>query len=63
MGGAHVQESKKAHRIAVVDPSHPLDLFTETSSEPFVKAFLGYVEGDNLLIDRYFRPRSCRALS
>jgi putative ABC transport system substrate-binding protein len=57
--GAHAQQSKKAHRIAIVDPSHPVDVFTDTSDEPFVKAFfselhrLGYVEGNNLLIERY----------
>jgi putative tryptophan/tyrosine transport system substrate-binding protein len=59
MGGAHAQESKKAHRIAIVDPSHPADSFAGTSDEPLVKAFfgelhrLGYLEGDNLLIERY----------
>jgi hypothetical protein len=25
IGGAHAQQSKKAHRIAVIDPSHPID--------------------------------------
>jgi putative tryptophan/tyrosine transport system substrate-binding protein len=38
---------------------HPVSVFTEKSDEPLVRAFfkelrrLGYVEGDNLLIERY----------
>jgi putative tryptophan/tyrosine transport system substrate-binding protein len=50
-GGARAEQSRKAHRIAIVHPTHP--------SEAFILAFsneprrLGYVEGDNLLIERY----------
>ena len=57
--GARAQQSKKVHRIAVADPSHPVDGFNDASNEPFAKAFfgelrrLGYVEGENLLIERY----------
>jgi len=57
--GARAQQSKKVQRIAVADPSHPVDGFNDASNEPFAKAFfgelrrLGYVEGENLLIERY----------
>src|SRR5215475_14558274 len=59
MRGAHAQQSRKIHRIAVVFPSHATDATTDASDNPFVKAFfdelhrLGYVEGSNLLIDLY----------
>jgi putative ABC transport system substrate-binding protein len=54
--GAHAQQTTKAPRIAVVDPAKYS--WTE-STDAFASAFfnelrrLGYVEGDNLLIERY----------
>jgi putative tryptophan/tyrosine transport system substrate-binding protein len=59
MGGAHAQQSGKAHRIAIVHPSHPVVQLTETNGSPLMKKIfselrrLGYVEGENLLIERY----------
>src|SRR6516162_6432106 len=59
MGTAHAQQSGKVHRIAVVHPSHPVATLTETSPSPVIGAIftelrrLGYVEGQNLLIERY----------
>jgi ABC-type uncharacterized transport system substrate-binding protein len=52
-------QSKKVHRIAILHPSHPVSDLTETSSLYYYRAFfdelrrLGYVEGQNLLIDRF----------
>jgi putative ABC transport system substrate-binding protein len=49
----------KTQRIAIVSPALPLAILANTSDDPFVKAFfgelnrLGYVEGQNLLIERY----------
>jgi ABC transporter substrate binding protein len=59
IGTAHAQESKKAHRIAIVHPSHPVVQLTEANGSPLMKKIfrelrrLGYVEGENLLIERY----------
>jgi putative ABC transport system substrate-binding protein len=59
MGAAHAQQSGKVHRIAVVQPSHPVATLTETSPSPVIGAIftelrrLGYVEGKNILIERY----------
>jgi putative ABC transport system substrate-binding protein len=50
---------QKAHRIAFAFPSIPLSLMTETSGDPLFQGLfnelrrLGYVEGQNLLIERY----------
>ena len=58
-GDARAEQSRKAHRIAVVHPAHPATLLTETSGSPAARAVLyrlrrlGYVEGQNLLIERY----------
>jgi len=52
-------ERGKVYRIAVVHPSHPVPTLTETSFSPGVRAIftelrrLGYVEGKNILIERY----------
>jgi putative tryptophan/tyrosine transport system substrate-binding protein len=60
MGTAHAQQSGKVHRIAFVHPSHPVATLTETSPSPVIAAIftelsrLGYVEGKNILIERYF---------
>jgi putative ABC transport system substrate-binding protein len=49
----------KAQRIAIVSGVFPVTELSETSSEPALRAFfnelrrLGYVEGQNLLIERY----------
>jgi putative tryptophan/tyrosine transport system substrate-binding protein len=59
MGTAHAQQSGKAYRIAVVHPSHPVATLTETSFSPGIRAIFtelrrsGYVEGKNILIERY----------
>jgi putative tryptophan/tyrosine transport system substrate-binding protein len=59
MGTAHAQQSGKVYRIAVVHPSHPVATLTETSFSPGIRAIftelrrLGYVEGKNILIERY----------
>jgi putative tryptophan/tyrosine transport system substrate-binding protein len=58
-GTAHAQQSRKVYRIAVVHPSHPVATLAETSFSPGVRALftelrrLGYVEGENILIERY----------
>jgi putative ABC transport system substrate-binding protein len=49
----------KAQRIAIVLPSQPVTTIVETSDEPLWQAVfselrrLGYIEGQNLLIERY----------
>jgi putative tryptophan/tyrosine transport system substrate-binding protein len=59
VGSAVAQQSARVHRIAVVHPSHPLASLTENSFSPGVRAIftelrrLGYIEGKNLLIERY----------
>jgi putative tryptophan/tyrosine transport system substrate-binding protein len=56
---ARAEQSKKAQRIAIVLSSFPVSKMTETSGDPFFQELfnelrrLGYVEGDNLLIERY----------
>ena len=53
------QQSAKAHRIAVVHPARPVAMLTESGGLPIFEAFfkqlnqLGYVEGQNLLVERY----------
>jgi putative tryptophan/tyrosine transport system substrate-binding protein len=49
----------KAQRIAIVAPTVPVTIMTETTDDPFFPALfkelrrLGYVEGQNLVIERY----------
>jgi putative ABC transport system substrate-binding protein len=56
---AWAQQSTKVHRIAMLHPFHPVGEMTETSSLYYYRAFfdelrrLGYIEGHNLLIERY----------
>ena len=58
-GMARAEQSAKARRIAIVHPSHPVASLTETSFSPGIRAIftelrrLGYIEGKNLLIERY----------
>jgi putative ABC transport system substrate-binding protein len=57
--GAGAQQSTKVYRIAMLHPSHPVAEMTENSSLRYFHAFfeelrrLGYVEGRNVLIERY----------
>jgi putative ABC transport system substrate-binding protein len=57
--GAHADQSQKNHHIAIVHSSHPIAALSEESFSPGISAIftelrrLGYVEGKNLLIDRY----------
>jgi hypothetical protein len=59
VGSAVAQQSARVHRIAVVHPSHPLASLTENSFSPGVRAIFtelrrfGYIEGKNVLIERY----------
>jgi putative tryptophan/tyrosine transport system substrate-binding protein len=59
MGGVRAEQGIKVHRIALVHPTHPVAALTDESPSPGVRALfnelrrLGYVEGKNLLIDRY----------
>ena len=55
---ARAQQPAKAHRIAVVHPSRPVAMLTDSGGltiEAFFKQLhqLGYVEGQNLLVERY----------
>jgi ABC-type uncharacterized transport system substrate-binding protein len=55
---APAQQQPKAHRIAIVQASAPLAQIVETSSLPVSALFkelrrLGYVEGQNLIVERY----------
>src|SRR5215831_5149817 len=49
----------KTQRVAIVTPAWPTAFFGDTSDDPIVKALFnelrraGYVEGQNLLIERY----------
>src|SRR5581483_5231300 len=57
--GAEAQQSAKVYRIAFLHPSHPVAEMTESSSLRYYRAFfeefrrLGYVEGQNVLIERF----------
>jgi putative ABC transport system substrate-binding protein len=57
VGNARAEQ--KAQRIAFAFPSIPVSIMTETSGDPLFKGLfnelrhLGYVEGQNLLIERY----------
>jgi putative ABC transport system substrate-binding protein len=56
---ALTQQPTKVYRIAIVDPSLPVSQMTETSDQPRWRALfhelrlLGYVEGQNLVVERY----------
>src|SRR6202022_3099504 len=56
------QQSAKLHRIALVDLSTPVAEMNETGTLPYPTFFaelrrLGYVEGQNLVIERYSLER------
>jgi putative ABC transport system substrate-binding protein len=57
--GAHAQQAGKVYRIAVVSPSQPVSDISEASSFRGYRVFfselrrLGFVEGQNLSIDRF----------
>ena len=60
MSTAHAQQSGKVYRIALVDPAIPTAEFSDATSDfPAARAFynelhrLGYIEGENILIERY----------
>jgi putative tryptophan/tyrosine transport system substrate-binding protein len=59
MGAAHAQQSRKIRHIAIVHPSHPIAELSETSAVPAMAGTfkelrrLGYIEGQNLAIERY----------
>jgi putative tryptophan/tyrosine transport system substrate-binding protein len=56
---AAAQQPTKVYRIAVVLPSEPVSQMTETGGPPYWRALfqelrlLGYVEGQNLAVERY----------
>src|SRR6516225_1930594 len=56
---AHAQQSGTPRRIAIFHPAIPTTLLTETGGGSAWRAFfgelrrLGYVEGENLIIERY----------
>ena len=58
VGGARAEQSRKAYRIAIAVPAGPVTRISE-AGDPLYRAFwselrrLGYVEGDNLLIERF----------
>ena len=55
---AQAQQASQPHRIAILSPNSPSDM-TEKGGLPFFQAFfaelrrLGYIEGHNLVVDRY----------
>src|SRR5262245_17953525 len=56
---AQAQSPPKTYRIAIVSPSAPVAEMSENSDHPLLRAFfqelrrLGYVEGRNLVVERY----------
>ena len=59
LGHARAQQPAKVHRIAFVTIALPIAELTETSSFPYFRAFFhelrrfGYIEGRNLIVERY----------
>jgi putative tryptophan/tyrosine transport system substrate-binding protein len=73
---AHAQQKGKVHRLAIVSPATPPDEMNETNRNPYLargyrELFeelrrLGYVEGQNLIVERYSgegRPEHFRTLA
>src|SRR5215510_9009779 len=60
---ARAQQPAKVHRIAIVTVAIPIADMTETSSFPYYRAFFqelrrfGYIEGRNLIVERYSPER------
>jgi putative ABC transport system substrate-binding protein len=57
-GSVRAEQSKKVHRIAIVDPAFPAAFWTNTGNHVVKALFeelnrLGFVEGDSLFIERY----------
>src|SRR5437660_5683556 len=58
-GRARAQQRATQHRIAIFHPAIPIALLTESGGGTAWRAFfgelrrLGYVEGENLIIERY----------
>src|SRR5436190_20046800 len=56
---AHAQQRPTQHRIAIFHPAIPPNLITETGGGTAWRAFfgelrrLGYIEGENLIVERY----------
>src|SRR5262245_6815921 len=56
---ARAQQPAKVHRIAIFSLAPPIAELTETSSFPYYPAFFhelrrfGYIEGRNLIVERY----------
>jgi hypothetical protein len=52
-------EPRKVYRLAILHPSHPVSELSENSRIKYYREFfhelrqLGYIEGDNLLIERF----------
>src|SRR5262245_50666240 len=63
LGKARAQQPAKVHRIAIVTLAFPIAEITETSSFPFYRAFFrelrrfAYIEGRNLIVERYSADR------
>jgi putative tryptophan/tyrosine transport system substrate-binding protein len=59
MGPAQAQRNAKIYRIAIVDPVSPVTELTEAGGLPYYSGLfeelrqLGYLEGHNLLIERF----------
>ena len=55
----HAQQRPTQHRIAIFHPAIPANLITETGGGTAWRAFfgelrrLGYIEGENLIVERY----------
>ena len=56
---ARSQQSAKVYRIAIIHPSHPISELNEQSRFRYYREFfgglrqLGYIEGHNLVIERF----------
>lgn len=67
MQPALAQQAGRAYRIAVISPSVPAADLSETGSQPNYRAFfrrlreLGYIEGQNLAIERYSPERQSKS--
>jgi hypothetical protein len=63
---ARAQQSIKKKRIALISPARPVE---GLKTQPYFRALLdelsrqGFADGENLIVDLYFRPGSDRPLS